>query len=326
MNLLLHLILSAGWRKGLRKMREKNEEAPQDPKLMKKGSKKGKKAALEPSDAVAETAVTFDIKQYDTSSKENQPKKHSIGEVSETSLHAGIKQVLAKPGDQFEVKIEGKIVDIFRRSGEIVEVQTGNFGKLKSKIEHLSSKYPIRVVYPIPVKKIIVQLDAKTGVELSRRKSPKKNNIYTLFDELVYFPTLLSLPGVSLEVLFVEIEELRVRDGRGSWRRKFQSILDKRLSRNEKNHLFTSNADLLRLLPDTLPPEFTVSMLAHEADINVHIAREMAYVLKKAGLISEEGKKGREKLYRRGKIIRTTKPKIVQSTDSPRGGPKARSS
>jgi hypothetical protein len=283
-------------------MSKKSKETAIDPNSPQNPASPPKKIVstkkLKSIDGVAENPPKKYLIPYDKISKAREPLAPRIGEISETSLHASIKHILAMPGDQFEVKIDGKIVDLLRTNGEIVEVQTGNFGKLKSKVERLVPAHKIRIVYPIPIKKTIVQLDTVTGEELSRRKSPKKGNIYTVFHELVHFPALLTYPGICLEVLFVEIEELRVRDGRGSWRRRFQSILDKRLSGNEKSHVFTCAADILELVPKSIHSGFTASMLATESGIAIQIAREMAYVLKKMGLTKENGKVGREILYR----------------------------
>jgi hypothetical protein len=297
----LHLFLSAGGRLGLRKLSKKKKELFPSPKTLKPVKKIKAKKAKDRGEIVAETPLPGYTNNFAANNNDVEAAVHRIGEISETSLHAALKHALAKPGDRFEVKVDGKIVDLLRADGEIVEVQTGNFGKLKAKIDHLAFNHSIRVVYPIAIKRMIVQLDIKSGEELSRRKSPKKGNIYSVFDELIHFPLLLSYPGISLEVFFVEIEELRVRDGKGSWRRKFQSILDKRLSSHEKSHVFSSTADLLQLLPESLPLEFTASLLAKEAAISIHLAREMAYVLKKNGLIKEEGRLGREILYRLAK-------------------------
>jgi hypothetical protein len=310
----LHIFLSAGGRPGLRKLSKKNKETLPSPRTLKTQKKTKAKNAKDGNEIVAETPLSSYTNDFAANNNDVEATVHRIGEISETSLHAALKHALAKPGDRFEVKVDGKIVDLLRANGEIVEVQTGNFGKLKAKIDHLAFNHSIRVVYPIAIKRMIVQLDVKSGEELSRRKSPKKGNIYSIFDELIHFPTLLSYPGISLEVFFVEIEELRVRDGKGSWRRKFQSILDKRLSSHEKSHVFSSTADLLQLLPESLPPEFTASLLAKEAQISVHLAREMAYVLKKNGLTREEGRRGREILYRLAKKRRSEKkPKPVKT-------------
>jgi hypothetical protein len=281
----------------LRKLSKKNKEILPSPKTEKIIKKTRTKKANDSGELVAETPLSGYTNDLAANNNDVEATVHRIGEISETSLHAALKHALAKPGDRLEVKVDGKIVDLLRANGEIVEVQTGNFGKLKVKIDHLAFNHSIRVVYPIAIKRMLVQLDVKSGEELSRRKSPKKGNIYSIFDELIHFPTLLSYPGISLEVVFVEIEELRVRDGKGSWRRKFQSILDKRLSSHEKSFVFSSTTDLLQLLPASLHTEFTASLLAKEAQISIHLAREMAYVLKKNGLTKEAGRRGREILY-----------------------------
>ena len=54
-----------------------------------------------------------------------------IGMLNEGSLHASLKRRYARPGDDFEVSIEGFVIDIVRARGEpdelLIEIQTGSF-------------------------------------------------------------------------------------------------------------------------------------------------------------------------------------------------------
>ncbi len=223
-----------------------------------------------------------------------------IGELSEMSLHASFKQLLSKEGDRREVRINGKIVDILRANGEIVEIQTGNFSKLRSKLPLLTQSHQVRVVYPIVLLKTIVHIDPRSGLELSRRKSPKRGSFFSLFEELVYYPELCSLERLILELPLVEVEELRSPDGQGSWRRKFISILDRRLTSCRESRVFSHPNDLLSLLPPGLEGGFTVSDLARAGGMSRSLAGKMAYVLKKNLLTSSQGRQGREIFYRLG--------------------------
>ena len=72
----------------------------------------------------------------------------------------------------------------------------------------------MRLIYPIASEKWIVKLDEGRENEVSRRKSPKRGNIVQLFDELVSFPRLLANPNFSLEVAFIQEEEVRYHDER----------------------------------------------------------------------------------------------------------------
>jgi predicted transcriptional regulator len=205
--------------------------------------------------------------------------------------------MLAKPGDTLEAKVGGKVVDILTSTGDIVEIQTGNFGKIRDKVRLLSQDRRIRIVHPVIGLRIIVQLDAASGAELSRRKSPKRESYYSIFEELIHFPDLFDSGNLQLEVMLVEVEELRTKDGQGSWRRRFQSILDKRLSTHTGTMVFERKQDLLRLLPQKIHNGFTSSELALETGIPMSLAQKMAYVLKKNGLIKEEGRRKRAYVY-----------------------------
>ncbi len=52
----------------------------------------------------------------------------------------------------------GSIVDVYKHF-EIVEIQTGSFGNIKSKISKLAQVLPIRVVLPLAAERFIVKID-----------------------------------------------------------------------------------------------------------------------------------------------------------------------
>ena len=69
-----------------------------------------------------------------------------------------------------------------------MEIQTRNFSAMKRKLIKLTKTHAVRLVHPIAREKWIVKLDKDGQTQLSRRKSPKKESIERLFDELVSFP------------------------------------------------------------------------------------------------------------------------------------------
>jgi hypothetical protein len=170
--------------------------------------------------------------------------------MNEFSLHLEIKKVYSLPGDQFEAKLDNYIIDILR--GKLaIEVQTKNFSVLKEKLQTLTEKYQVRLIYPLPENKWITYV-TKDQVVLDRRKSPRKGRLTDLFGELVMIPRMIGVENFSLEVLFIDEEELRVDDGKGSWRRKGVSIKERRLLKVNDRILFQNRADYLKILPDNL--------------------------------------------------------------------------
>ena len=109
----------------------------------------------------------------------------------ESSLHLAIKDFLTDPADKQEVKICDFWVDIVKPD-KLVEVQTGNFSALKSKLQALLDKYPVQVVYPIPVIKWIIKLPAHGDEVIQRRKSPKRGRVEDLFNQLVFITSYVS--------------------------------------------------------------------------------------------------------------------------------------
>ncbi len=211
--------------------------------------------------------------------------------MTEYSLHAQIKTHYAKPNDQLEAKLGNHIVDILR-GNLVIEVQTKNFSALKEKLQTLTKNHPVQIVYPLTEQKWITYV-TKDNVVLSQRKSPRKGRLTDVFRELVRIPDMIGAENVSLEILFIEEEEVRCADGKGSWRRKGVSIKDRKLLRINRSLFFQSKTDFLKVLPEGLNEEFTNSELAKLAKIPARTAQQITYCLRKSGIILVSGKKGR---------------------------------
>lgn len=219
----------------------------------------------------------------------------TIGQYRESSLHAEVKSLYAREGDVCEAPLGGFYVDVLRPD-MVVEVQTSSFGAIRRKAETLAPERRFRLVHPVAALKTIAT-HAESGERLRLKKSPKKCGVFDLFDNLVNAATLPLLPGFELELLLVSVEETRVEDGKGSWRRRGTSILDKRLVAVLESRLFREPADYLALLPASLGAEFTSTELAAAAGIRRPLAMKACYCLRAMGAIEERGKRGRSKLY-----------------------------
>ncbi len=217
--------------------------------------------------------------------------------MKEFSLHSEIKKVYSLPGDQFEVKLDKYIVNILREN-LIIEVQTKNFSALKEKLQVLTEKHRVRLVYPLPEKKYITHV-TKDHIILNKRKSPKKGRLTDLFRELVMIPHMIGVENFSLEVLLIDEEEIRCNDGKGSWRRRGVSIKERNLLKVNDRILFQTKADYLKILPEDLKEAFTNRELAKITKISIRTARQITYCLRKSGVIQLAGKRGRELIFQK---------------------------
>ncbi len=213
------------------------------------------------------------------------PAEPHIGTLNEGSLHVALKERYAQPGDAFEVPIDGFVVDIVRAEGTadelFIEIQTSSFGSMGSKLDRLLAEHRILLVHPVAVRTTLDRRDD------SRRKSPKRGSIYSLFDELVSIPTLLDHPNLELDVVLADVTKIqepdpRARRGRGGWR-----TVDRHLDQVLEVHRFTEVTDLLQLLPADLPSPFTTADIAKRAAVRRDVAQKLAYCFRNACLIDE---------------------------------------
>jgi hypothetical protein len=215
--------------------------------------------------------------------------------MGETSLHDEIKRWYSQPGDLLEKWVDGYLIDIVR-GDRLIEIQTSNFSAIKAKLEDLVKHHPVRLVHPIAQTKWIVRLDSR-GKRVSKRRSPRRGRVEDLFLELVYIPRLMKETNFSLEALLVQSEEELIDDGRGSWRRRHWSIHDRRLLDVVGRTTFSTPVDILKLLPATLPEEFTTRELAESLQLRANIAQKMTYSLRHMDVIETIGKRGRAYNY-----------------------------
>jgi len=187
------------------------------------------------------------------------------------------------------------MIDVVKKE-QLIEIQTGNFNAIKTKLENLLDAHPVRVVYPIAQEKILILQDNQS-TPISRRRSPKRGRIEDVFNQLIYLSHLASHPNFSLEVLFTSEEEYRIKDGMGSWRRRGISIVDRRLVSVLGRMILSHKNDFVHLIPATLTPEFTNLELARQLSISKRLASKMTYCLTNMGILKRSGKRGRSFVF-----------------------------
>lgn len=220
----------------------------------------------------------------------------SIGLENESSLHAELKRWYVITGDRLEVKVDGFYIDILRDK-TLIEIQTRNFSAMKKKLLKLLVDHRVRIVHPIAQNKYISKFDAEGNKLISSRKSPKRGTKYDIFNELIRITDLVIIENLSIEILLINEEEIRIDNGKGSWRRGGVSIADRRLIEvKEKIKLHEVN-DYREFIPESMDMPFSNKMLSKAAKIQLVQARKVTYCLKKMGIIKQTMKKGNELFF-----------------------------
>jgi hypothetical protein len=235
-----------------------------------------------------------------------RPETDGINLFAEYSLHDALKRRAAGIGGRIEVAVDGKIADAVREDGEIVEIQTRGLSSIQGKVSGwVASGYRVRVQFPLAVRMTIVKIDGKTGKLLSRRKSPKRREIWDLLDELPRAPAIISTEGLVFEVLFIEMTEYRrqleepVR--RGRFLRSVATV-DRCLEAVLESREFRRREDWLALLPESADGSWTSITLGEALGVSAPRARKLLYSLSRAGLLVPAPTEGRRKRYMAGSV------------------------
>lgn len=216
-----------------------------------------------------------------------------IGTLKEKSLHAALKQYLEPDESHREVMVGRFVADIVNEAG-IMEVQTRDFGRLREKIDFFLEHYPVTVVYPVAGVKWLISVAEDGGVS-RRRRGPKPEGPWNILPELYRVRDQLRKPGLSFCVPVLEVEEYRLKDGKGRrgytrWERMPVRLLDEVWVRGPK--------DYPRLLPLGLPEEFTAKEFTAQGRFS-HMAGSLALIAaRELGAVERTGSRGRAYLYR----------------------------
>lgn len=210
---------------------------------------------------------------------------NGINTYNENPLHKGLKEWAAGPDAEFEVPLDGYVIDAIV-DGVLIEVQTRNFTKMRPKLRTLVESHPVRLVHPVTYEKWIVRVDPE-GVQLSRRKSPKRGRVEDVFGELVTFPTLMAERNFSLEVVLIQEEEIRLVDGKKHGRRRRRDFVreERRLVDVVDSRRFAVPRDMAALIPETVDEPFTTADIAKACNLPKFMAQKMAYCLREMGAI-----------------------------------------
>ena len=210
-----------------------------------------------------------------------------IGQLNEGSLHATLKRHFADPGDLFEVPFGRFVVDLVKSPGSddelLVEIQTGSFRSMGTKLDHLLGEHRLLLVHPIAVRTRLER--RRPDKKISSRRSPKRGSIYSLFDELVSIPTLLDHPNLSLEVVLFDEVRKQVHDPTLRRRRGGYRTVDRQVEDIVDRQRYDSVVDLRRLLPSTLPDVFTTADIAEQAGCHRDAAQKLAFCFQATHLI-----------------------------------------
>jgi hypothetical protein len=218
-----------------------------------------------------------------------------IGTLNERSLHAALKAWYAEDGDRFEVRVDGFVADIVR-GDLLIEIQTGSASALRRKLATLLRRHPVRLALPIAARKTIVGSDPD-GRESSGRLSPRRGKWTDVFSELVSLRELLADPNLSVDVLLIHEEEIRV-PGKPR-RRKNWTIGDRRLVSVLDSVTFQEPSDYLVFVPVELEEPFTTRDLSEALGRPLRTAQKIAYTLRHLGTLRTIGKRGNSFLYER---------------------------
>lgn len=230
-------------------------------------------------------------------------RKIMINTYNESSLHRELKEKYAALcRGQTEVEYGGFICDVINDE-VIYEIQTSNISKLRPKIEKLTQTRKIWIIFPVAEITEIVIID-KNGKTISKRKSPKKENIFCIYRQITGILDLFGLENFGIKVLFINQQRIRqktkeaVQLANKSRRHKREWIpLDKKLAAINNEIEITSKNDLINLVKNEIAQkeEFCLKDLKQTA-IKEN-ASLVIWCLKKLNAIKQTKVAGKSKYY-----------------------------
>lgn len=225
-----------------------------------------------------------------------QHEQHGFGTLQEKTVHAVMKLYYEPDIDYHEVPLEGFIADIYTGS-RIIEIQNGNFNRLRDKLAAFLPKYPVTVVLPIPHYKWLIWMDEESGELSKKHKSPVTGSVYSAFPELYKIKSFLTHPNLSFAFPLIDMDEYRLLNGWSKDKKRGSNRYDRMPLALFDEICFERPEDFIQVIPYELEDRFTVKEFAKAAKIHADLASVTVHILYSMQLIKRIGKKGREYLY-----------------------------
>lgn len=228
--------------------------------------------------------------------KSNEIINDSIGTKQEKNIHKVLKYYLCEDANNHEIKVDNYYVDVLK-DDMIYEIQTRSFNLIKDKINALLKFHNVTIVYPMTIEKMIYILDEKNEI-IRKRKSPKSASPLTICSELYKIKHLLSHPNLHLMIILLKTNETRyLRMNR--YHRLVSSRIDEVPLEISSSLTFNQISELVLLLPDNLPNEFTTTDLKKSLKVSQKEAVLIANILYSLKGIDRIGKRGNSYIYKK---------------------------
>jgi len=219
-----------------------------------------------------------------------------IGTLSEKTVHAILKNYYEPDEERQEIPVENYVADIYAQ-GEIIEIQTRQFNKLRNKLTAFLPLCPVTIVYPIPRQKWIIWIDEESGELTKKRKSPTRGTPYMVFPELYKIKAFLKNPNFRLRLALLDMEEYKLLNGWSKDRKKGASRYDRIPTEFVQEVVIDCPADFMQFIPIELEEAFTSRDFAKAAHIPVPLAQTTLNILYYLETVDRVGKRGNMYLY-----------------------------
>lgn len=235
--------------------------------------------------------ITYDI------TKESH-ERFNIGTYKEKKLHLILKRYFEENTDYHEVPCNGFIADILRGNA-ITEIETSGFTGLNEKLDAYLTEYHVTLVLPLSKRKYVSWIDPNSGEISPKRRSPKKQNIYTALCECIRIKKHIGNGNLRILAVMLEMQEYRMLDGWSRDRKKGSHRFERIPTDILEIYELTDKSSYTAWIPEDCQKEFTVEMFAQNAGIPGDTARTVIKLFQHMGILEFVGKSGRKFLYSR---------------------------
>ncbi len=212
----------------------------------------------------------------------------------ETTLHQQLKAWYCPDASLYEQQLGSYRIDVLE-SDRVIEIQCSSLAAIRDKVRTLSASHDVTLVKPI-IRRRMIQRRRYSQV-LGRRLSPKVGEWLDVFEEFVHFVTVFPQPRLTLDLVMVDVEEIR-RPPRRRCRKGYR-VEDRMLLEVIETRSLRCGADLYSLLPAPLPPQFTTAEIAETLQQPRWVAQKIAYCLRECDAANAIGKIGNAIQYER---------------------------